>query len=264
MKLQLVSAGSGARWVRLGIQTFFRQPLALMGLFLLFMALMSVATLVPLVGLPVAMTLLPAVTLGLMAATREATNGKFPLPLILLTGFRAGPVKRRAMLVLGGLYASGFLIALGVSWLVDDGGFANLYLGGHVPDKGLLESGAFMAAMWTFVGLHLPLSLLFWHAPALVYWQDIAPLKALFFSAVACLRNFWALTVFALVWIGVMVGMVLALTSLASLLNSPTLAGTLLFPMLLLLAAMFFTSLFFTYRDSFEQAVPTVPAAATD
>lgn len=264
MKLKLASARTGALWVRLGIQTFFKQPLALTGLFLLFMALMSVATLVPLVGLPLAMTLLPAVTLGLMVATRQASTGKFPLPLVLLSGFRAGPVKRRAMLTLGGLYASGFLLALGVSWLVDDGGFANLYLGGHMLDKGMLESGAFMAAMWTFVGLHLPLSLLFWHAPALVYWQDISPLKAMFFSLVACLRNFWALTVFALVWMGVMAGVVLTLTSLASLLDNPTLAGTLLFPVLLLLAAMFFTSLFFTYRDSFEQALPIAPAPASD
>lgn len=262
MKLNLVKARTGALWVRLGIQTFLKQPLALAGLFFMFMALMSVATMVPLIGLPVAMTLLPAVTLGLMAATREATQGKFPMPLILLSGFRAGPVKLRAMLVLGGLYASGFLIAMGVSWLVDGGDFARMYLGGQMPAKEMMESGAFMAAMWTFIGLHLPLSLLFWHAPALVYWQDIAPVKAIFFSFVACLRNFWALTVFALVWMAVMVGTVVALTSLAGTLDSPTLAGTLLFPLLLLVAAMFFTSLFFTYHDLFEAGSPTAEPTA--
>jgi len=256
MKLQLVKASTGAGWVRLGIKTFFRQPLALAGLFFLFMALMSVASMVPMVGLPVAMTLLPAATLGLMVATFEADHGKFPMPLVLLSGFRAGPAKLRAMMILGGTYASGFLLALGASWLVDDGGFARLYLGGHMPDKAMLESGAFLGAMWTFLGLHLPLSLLFWHAPALVYWQDIPPLKALFFSAVACLRNFWALTVFALAWMAVMVGMVFGMLSVLNLLGSTTLAGTLLFPVLLMLAAMFFASLFFTYRDSFHDAVP--------
>jgi len=256
MKLKLVPARTGALWVRLGIQTFFKQPLALAGLFFMFMALMSMATMVPLIGLPMAMTLLPAVTLGLMAATREATQGKFPLPLVLLSGFRAGPVKLRAMLVLGGLYASGFLLALGASYLVDDGGFARQYLGGHMPESDMLESGTFGAAMWTFLGMHLPLSLLFWHAPALMYWQDIAPLKSMFFSIVACLRNFWALSVFALVWMTVMVGVVLGVGMVANLTGNPALAGTLLFPALLLLAAMFFTSLFFTYRDSFYDALP--------
>lgn len=51
--------------------------------------------------------------------------------------------------------------------------------------------------MWVFLGLHLPLSLVFWHAPALVYWHDMPPIKGMFFSIIACLRNFWAFTVFA-------------------------------------------------------------------
>ncbi|OIQ65819.1 hypothetical protein GALL_526180 [mine drainage metagenome] len=212
---------------------------------------MSVATRVPFVGLPVAMTLLPAVTLGLMAATREATLGKFPMPLVLLSAFRAGPKKVRAILALGGMYASGFMGAMGVSYLVDGGGFAGMYLGGQAPTMELMSSGPFQSAMWTFIGLHLPLSLMFWHAPALVYWHDVPALKSMFFSLVACLRNFWALALFAAVWVAVMVGSVLLLTTLSTLMNSPNLAATLLFPVLLLVAAMFFTSLYFTYRDSF-------------
>lgn len=252
MRLKLASAATGAVWVRLGIQTFFKQPLALAGLFFMFMALMSVATMVPLIGLPIAMTLLPAITLGLMAATQQATQGKFPMPLTLLTGFRAGPVKLRAMLVLGGLYASGFLLAMGASVLVDGGGFAHMYLGGQMPDAALMKSNAFLGAMWTFIGLHLPLSLTFWHAPALVHWQDVPPLKAMFFSFVACFRNFWALTVFALAWMGVMIGAVVLVIALSGVLNAPNLLGVMLMPILLLVASMFFTSLYFTYRDSFE------------
>jgi len=262
MKLKLVPARQGAAWVKLGMKTFFKQPLALAGLFFMFMALMSVATMVPLIGLPLAMTLLPAITLGLMAATREATRGKFPMPLILLSGFRAGPVKLRAILTLGAIYAGGFLCAIGASYLVDGGGFAHMYLGGQAPSTEMMGSGSFQAAMWTFIGLHLPLSLLFWHAPALVYWQDLPALKAMFFSIVACLRNFWALTVFALLWMAVMVGVVLLLITSASLFNSPGLANVMLFPGLLLVAAMFFTSLYFTYLDSFE--APVEPVATNE
>lgn len=256
MKLNIVPARRGATWVKLGIQTFGKQPLALIGLFFMFMAIMSVATMVPLLGLPIAMTVLPAATLGLMAATREATQGKFPMPLILLTGLRSDPRKARAMLALGAMYAAGFMCAMGVSYLVDGGGFARMYLGGQVPNKELLESSEFMAAMWAFIGLHLPLSLMFWHAPALVYWQDLPAVKSMFFSIVACFRNFWALTVFAIVWMGVMVLMVLAITAVSTLAGNPGLAGVLLFPALMLVASMFFTSLYFTYRDSFEVDAP--------
>ena len=173
MKLKLVPARTGATWVKLGMQTFFKQPLALAGLFFIFMAVMSVASTLPIIGLPLAMTLLPAATLGLMAATREATQGKFPMPLILFTALRAGPAKLRAMLMLGALYAAGFMLAMGGSYLVDGGGFARLYLGGSAPTAELLQSPDFQSAMWLFISLHLPLSLMFWHAPALVFWHDV-------------------------------------------------------------------------------------------
>ncbi|HOE41398.1 MAG TPA: BPSS1780 family membrane protein [Rhodoferax sp.] len=257
MKLQLVSARTGATWVKLGIQTFFRQPLALAGLFFMFMALMSVASMVPVIGLPMAMTLLPAITLGLMAASREAVQGKFPMPLMLLTAFRSGPKKARAMLALGALYTGGFMMAMGFSYLMDGGDFARMYLGGQMPTSDMINSAEFQSAMWVFLGLHLPLSLVFWHAPALVYWHDMPPIKGMFFSIIACLRNFWAFTVFAALWMVVLALTVLLLTTLSALLDSPNLAGTLLFPALLLVASMFFTSLYFTYRDSFELPVST-------
>ncbi|MBE0474169.1 BPSS1780 family membrane protein [Rhodoferax sp.] len=259
MKLKLVPARTGATWVKLGMQTFFKQPLALAGLFFIFMALMSLATMLPLIGLPLGMTLLPAATLGLMAATREATQGKFPMPLILFTAFRAGPAKLRAMLALGALYAAGFMLAMGASYLVDGGGFARLYMGGSTPTPELLQSSDFQRAMWVFIGLHLPLSLMFWHAPALVFWNDLPPLKSMFFSIVACFRNFWAFTWFGLTWMGAIVVAILLIGTVGPLLGNPTLSGILLFPALLLLASMFFTSLYFTYRDSFE---PETPAQA--
>lgn len=256
MKLKLVPVRSGAIWVKLGMQTFLKQPLALAGLFFIFMAVMSVATMLPIVGLPLAMTLLPAATLGLMAATREATQGKFPMPLILFTAFRAGPVKVRAMLMLGAMYAAGFMLAMGGSYLVDGGGFARLYLGGSTPTAELLQSPDFQTAMWVFIGLHLPLSLMFWHAPALVFWHDLPPLKSMFFSIVACFRNFWAFAVFGVTWMGSIVVVILAIGTLGNVMDNPGLSGMLLFPALMLLASMFFTSLYFTYRDSFEPEPP--------
>ena len=205
MKLNIVPARTGARWVKLGIQTFFKQPLALAGLFFMFMATMTVASLVPLIGFVLAMTLLPAATLGLMSATREATLGRFPMPTIMLAAFRAGKQEARAMLMLGALYAAGFLMAMGASWLMDGGAFARVYLGGNTPTREMMMASDFQAAMWVFIGLHFPLSLMFWHAPALVHWHGLAPLKSLFFSIVACLRNFWAFVIFGLTWMSLLV-----------------------------------------------------------
>jgi hypothetical protein len=259
MKLNIVPARTGIVWVKLGVRTFFKQPLALAGLFFMFMAVMSIASLVPVIGFVLAMTLLPAATLGLMSATRDATQGRFPMPIVLLAAFRANKQKTRAMLLLGALYALGFLLAMGVSYLVDGGAFARVYLGGDMPTRELMLESNFQAAMWVFIGLHLPLSLMFWHAPALMHWHDLSPVKSLFFSLVACFRNFWAFAVFGLMWLTVLVLVVVSVTTIAALLGSPALAGDLLFPVLLLVASMFFTSLYFTFRDSFEPPPEITP-----
>src|SRR5574337_618110 len=66
-----------------------------------------------------------------MAATREASSGRFPMPTILVTAFRADRERLRAMLVLGALYAVGFFVVMGVSALFDGGQFARLYLLGE-------------------------------------------------------------------------------------------------------------------------------------
>lgn len=251
MELNIVPARTGLVWVKLGIQTFFRQPLAISGLFFMFMALISVASVVPLVGGALALALLPAATLGLMAATQEASRGKFPMPTILVSAFRAGQQRLRAMLVLGALYAAGFLGVMGISALFDGGQFARIYLMGGPVTRELVEQPGFQAAMWVATLLYVPLSLLFWHAPALVHWHGVPPVKSLFFSFVACMRNFGAFTVYVAAWIAVFVLGAVIVLLLAGLLGGSAFASAAMVPAALLLAAMFFTSIYFTVRDCF-------------
>jgi len=251
MKLNLLAPRTGLLWIRQGIRLFLRQPLAMSGLFFMFMAVLSIASLIPLIGSVLALVLLPAATLGLMAASKEAEHGKFPMPVILATAFRAGRQRARAMMMLGALYAVCFMAVLGTSALMDDGEFAQLYLFGGPIDEELVSDPDFQLAMWVAALLYAPMSLLFWHAPALVHWHGVAPAKSLFFSLVACVRNLRAYLVYGLVWLGVFLGTGLVVATAATLLGSPQAAGAVMLPMALLLAAMFFSSLWFTFRDTF-------------
>jgi hypothetical protein len=150
------------------------------------------------------------------------------------------------------LYAAGFLLVMGLSALMDGGEFAKLYLvGGKLTREKVMAPG-FQLAMWVAMGLYLPLSVLFWHAPALVHWHGVPPVKSLFFSAVACMRNFWAFTVFGVAWVGVFLITGMVVTTLAALVGNAAVASIMMVPAALLMAAMFFTSLYFTFRDSFE------------
>ena len=221
----------------------------------MFMALLALASMLPLIGAALALALLPAATLGLMAATREASKGNFPMPLILISAFRAGKQRLRSMAVLGAAYAAGFLLIIALTSLIDGGQFAKLYLVGGKITEELVRQSDFQAAMWATLALYLPLSLMFWHAPALVHWQGMSPIKSLFFSFMACYKNFGAMAVFGVAWVGIFMGVVLALTLVAALMGNPAVATLAMFPVSLIFLAMFFTSIYFTYQDSFDGTI---------
>ena len=254
MKLQIVTPGTGLQWVLQGLRTFRSQPLALAALFFLGMASMSLISALPLVGPVIALALLPCISLTMMVAASEAAHGRKPTPALLLVAFRSGTQQLHSMLMLGGMYAAGFLLIIGASSIIDGGNFANVYLGQIPMTRELAEEPEFQSAMWLSMLLYLPLSLAFWHAPALIHWHGVSPIKALFFSFVGCFRNFGAYMVFGICWIGVFIasGMALAIVTgiLAMLIGS--IAGGLMVATALMLAAIFFTSIVFTFRDSFS------------
>ena len=256
MNLHIVPAKQGLSWVKQGIRTFWRQPLAFTGLFFLFIAWVSLLSMIPVLGSALALLILPAATLGLMVATEQAASGQFPMPTVLMVAFRAGQQRLKAMLVLGGLYALCLLAVMGLSTLIDGGGFAKVYLANAPITPEVVNDPDFQAAMWFSTIFYIPLSMLFWHAPALVHWHGVPPLKSMFFSAVACWRNLAAFAVYLLAWAFVfVVGATLILT-VSSALGGNDLTGAVLMPAALLMAAMFFTSVYFSVKDCFELPSP--------
>ena len=225
MKLNVVPAKTGSLWVRQGIRAFWKQPLALSGLFFMFMACMSVLSMVPWVGGFFALMFLPAASLGLMAATREVDLDKFPMPLILVEGLRSG------------------------------GDFAKLYLVGGSLDMDTLMKPEFQNAMWLSLLLYMPLSMVFWHAPALTHWHGLPAFKSMFFSTVACLSNWRAFLVFGLMWSFIFLGTTLGITLISGLIGDNDFAAMALLPAMLMLAAMFFSSTYYSFKDCFTSDV---------
>lgn len=259
MKLQITTGRQGLLWMRQGIATFWRQPIAMAGMFFMFLGLMTLASMLPLVGGILALMLFPSGSLGLMAATREATQGRFPRPKWLLVGWISGAALRQHMVVLGLLYTLGFVVVLLLSALADGGEFARLYLLGGRLDNEVLDQPGFQAAIWLAMLLYLPLSALFWHAPALVFWHGVPALKSLFFSITACLTHWKAMLVYMIGWSALYAACGLALMIAASLMGDSATLGAALVPLMLMLTAMFFCSAYFTYRDSFQEQLGSDP-----
>jgi MFS family permease len=252
VKLNIVPARTGIVWVKLGVKTFLKQPLALTGLFFMYMAAVLVLSQLPLIGPVLGAMLVPAATLGFMAATADAAEGRFPMPSVLISGFRAGRQRARAMLLLGVIYTVGSLLATLLAGVLVGGAPATPPTDSQNPT---MDPRSVVALL-----LHLPLVILFWHSPALVHWHGIAPVKSLFFSAVACFRNIGAMLMYAVTWFALFLVIGVAFRMLGMMLGGEAVAASVMMPTALLLVAMFSTSLYFTFRDSFH-ADDDVPEA---
>lgn len=252
MKLHIVPAIKGLEWIKLGIQTFFKQPLAIAGLFFMFMALVSVLSLIPYIGNILALILLPAFTIGIIQAAYEASNDRFPMPKVLITAFLKNTASTQTVLILGALYTLAFFITMGVTAWIDGGTFAQLYLFGGELSPELVENESVQKAALLATVLYIPLAGLFWFSPGLVYWNEVPPAKALFFSAWACIKNAKAMLLFLLGWLVLFIVVAMVLTLLSTLLGPSAMIFVFL-PTVLLMAAMFSVSIYFTYQDCFHQ-----------
>jgi len=201
----------------------------------------------PVVGMIIGGMLVPAATLGLMAATAEATKGRFPMPTVLISAFRAGRQRVRAMLLLGLFYTVGSTLATGL---------ATIIAGTPAATAGEIDGATLLA-----LALHTPLFLMFWHAPALVHWHGVTPAKSVFFSMVACLKNFGAFLIYGLTWLIVFLGVGTVFGVLGGLLGGPEMARAVMMPTALLMASMFSTSMYFTFLDSFVATPDADPQA---
>jgi len=261
MKLHLVPARTGVQWVRLGLRTFWRQPLAFISLFFGLMALISIVARVPVIGGLLPFIFAPVMTLGMMVAASVASDESTPKPVgaaMFSAVARALRACWRPMLVLGGIWALYFVVVVAVSTLVDGGDLAAMYLLNRPVSKEIAATSDFQVAQLLVMCLNLPLSLAMWHAPGLVYWHGVSPVKSLFFSMVALFRNFTAYAMFMLAWFGVFMVAGVALAVLVGLGMlalgdaGSTLGGALMIGCALALAAMPMSSTWFSFRDTFD------------
>jgi hypothetical protein len=156
------------------------------------------------------------------------------------------------MFQLGGLYALLFIGVMLASVLVDGGTFAKVYFGGAPVTPEVVNSASFQAAMWLTLVLYIPLSMMFWHAPALVHWQGLPAIKSLFFSFMACWRNLRAFMLYVLVWMGVFMAAGIVALALSTLFDDTQWMVAIFMPLALCVTAMFFTSMMFSVKACFS------------
>jgi hypothetical protein len=248
MQARIVEARKGAIWLADGWRLFRAAPLGWLALVFAYWIIMTLASVVPVIGVAAASVMVPAFSVGFMAAARAASR-RGPVELgLLFEGFRH---HRNSQLVLGVIYFACLGLLLAATMLVDEGALANWMLTGKRPDEETLQSDDFLGALALAALLYAPVLMMFWFAPPLAAWHGIAPVKALFFSFFACLLNWRPFLAYGAVSALFALALPLLLLFVLMLASFKIAAMSLVFPLLLVLLPTLFASFYASYRDIF-------------
>lgn len=232
MKIRQVAADRGLGWITEGFSLFLKDWGIWVVMFLIYVALMFVCSLVPFLGAVASPLLASLLAGGLMSACREqAAGGELKVDLL----FHGFSENTRQLLMIGvvNLLASAAIGVIAV--LAIGSSLMSLQLEdlGEVLSFESLVGTALIAL--AVLAVLVPLAMATWFAPALVMLASHEAVDAMKLSFLACLRNMWPFLVYGLV--------LLVLFLIASI---PMGLG------LLALGPTIVVSIYLSYRDLFE------------
>lgn len=253
MQLNEVGAKAGYLWFRQGIWLFRRNPLALLMLFFTYFFMMLVLSYIPVIGVLLRVILVPTVSVGFMIACRDTIVGKQVLPTTLVAGLHVyGRGVARQLLILGLVYIAAVALLLAFSALCDGGLLFNLLVFDGSVSETALENSNESLTLTIMAAAYIPVMMLFWFAPILTAWHEVPPLKALFFSFIACWRNRTAFALYCLIWGAAIFGAsTILVTILMALDLSPSAMTTVIVPFCLVITTALYCSFYATYRGCF-------------
>ena len=217
-----VGANAPFEWLRLGWNIFMVNP----GLWVVTALILIVGSVamyaVWLPGQLLACLLTPVLIAGLLDMCRKAlSEGTFGLQ-DLTAGFKSQTI---SLMGLGLFLIIATLLICAAIFLLLGGSIASAVVMPNVVGVGMLFGGVLFALLLSFV-MSVPLGMALWFAPALVFFNNMAPLEACKASFNACLKN---ILPFLILWlIFFVLSFIAALpVGLGFLVLLPLLAGTL-------------------------------------
>ncbi len=229
MLVRTLPAARGFAWLREGVAVLRRDPFGLAGNVMLMCLCWIVAlvfgqmlerlcaTALPQsiaagIGQIPFVLALPPLSVGVFRAFRSVDDGTPVMPAYLFSNIGQN---LQPLCALGVLYYAATLVMIGLISLTDGGLLYDVLrdiskLNDKELDIATLNRSALMV-----LPLSLALTAANWFAPLLVGWRNLHPVKAAFFSMVACWRNWRAflifgLACFALAWlISVFIGLLI-------------------------------------------------------
>ena len=195
MQARTLPAQRGWAWIIEGFLLWKRNPALITFLVFGYWLCLLVVAAVPFVGQVLMSLIMPALSLGIYNGCKAVGEGRKAGPDILLSGFRQNLPE---LVKIGGIYLIGTFAVLGLTALADDGILAELMLGKRKLDEATAEDPQLGLSLLIGALGSTPLMMAYWFAPLLAGWGRISAAKAMFFSFVACSRNWRAFLAYAL------------------------------------------------------------------
>lgn len=285
VQLQSVSAQQAVYWVINSFKTFFTQPLMLGGLVFMSSAILQLLLAFTPFGLFLALLLVPAFNIAAMAAMEDAQHGRLAKPNRLISAFKGGKSRTKAVFVLGGFYILGMIILSILTYFLfsqEIEQFAKLATetiknststtgsasstAGSALDASSVANDPRNISLFDFengfpnffifiLSCSLISSLAFWHAPSLVFWYQVRPLKAMVFSFLACVKNIKAMLVYVICWAALLTPVILLSNAITASQGDNSFWSFLFMPVTMILSAVLVLSNYFTFKGTFVQHV---------
>ena len=273
--LHAVPAQTGLRWITLGWRAFRKAPLAFSSLLALYLVATLVFTMVPVLGPLVALGALPVLSLVAMLYTHQVMQERMVSWGLIAQPFKLSRPRLRSQLALGAMFVVAVVLMMFASHLVDGGALRNLSDElAKVPadDKAVeasmaaieraLQDDAFWSGLlFRTIGMLL-IATLFSFAPALIHWGGQGAVQALFSNLVGLWRNKAAFALNGLGWLGIQMAANVVLAAIG-LVGSPALAQLFVMPVILMMASVFYASLYFMFVDTYRFAADEPVTADT-
>lgn len=190
MEARQVNAGNAWNWIVGGFGLFKQNPVIWIALFLIYLLIGMMLSIIPMIG-PIVLNLLaPVFMAGFMLGCRALEMGEELEINHLFAGFKQNTAQ---LITVGGIYLASVIVIIGIVYVLTGGAAMTGMLAGHMPEgqpaADAASGGEPLLALLILLGAMLPLIMAYWFAPALVLFHDMKAVEAMKLSFSACLRN---------------------------------------------------------------------------
>ncbi|AHG63737.1 BPSS1780 family membrane protein [Advenella mimigardefordensis] len=204
-------ASSGWQWLKDAFRIFRKQPFALLALLFVINLLSQILMQIPVLGVGLFIITMPIASLIVVSACRDIQSKPAGFSHLDPKTWVASLQKPRVIsrLALSGFIYAALLLLLSVVLLyplLDEQTIAQInsiiygVQGGAQASTDTLPDGSSLVLLLGWAVLLFVVTLMFWHVPQLIGWEDQTIGKAIFYSFVASWRNKAAFLMYFLSW----------------------------------------------------------------